>query len=214
MTITGTISWPLAPKPAPVVVTRDRHVCGAAGMVRAPAVSIDDKGGLAGAVVFVESRDGGPVQGPASRPASVEFDQHNCMFTPYVAATRLGASVSFRNSDPVLHNVHATMGEDTLANYAMPVQGQVVKAFVARKAGIVHLRCDAGHSWMSAHLMVLDHSLFAMTDGAGRFSISSLPKGALRLVAWHPDAGRTSADIDVKGGDGPLAVKLVFDDAR
>jgi hypothetical protein len=57
----------------------------------------------------------------------------------------------------------------------------------------VKLRCDAGHSWMSAWVAVFDHPFYAVTDAKGRFTIRDLPAGEHTLEMWHEPADARGA---------------------
>ncbi len=55
-------------------------------------------------------------------------------------------------------------------------------------AGLVPVRCVVhGDTEAVAHLLVLEHPHHTRTDAAGRFRLSGVPRGAVTLVAWHPD---------------------------
>lgn len=212
--LTGTVTW-TSPIPAEIAfVGRDAHVCGRAGPVREAGPSFDGRGRVREAVVFIE---GARVAGSSSRVwkaarrREVIFDQRNCTYVPAVAASVLGAPVRFTSSDPILHNVHVTDESGaTIANYAMPVMGQ---SFVIKpsRTGVLSVRCDAGHTWMRASLVVLPHPFFSMTDGVGRFEIRDVPPGQLRLVAWHPDLGRIEKAVTVPNRQAAIQVDVRFE---
>ena len=212
--LTGTVTWSKPQPPILVHVARDGHVCGAAGPIYERDVGIDGQGRIREVLVYVETSTPAtkppPVKVGKSKP-SVLFDQQNCTFVPHLAVARVGTKVRFRNSDAVLHNVHAfhESGE-SVANFALPFPEQEVEAFTATRPGRYQLRCDAGHGWMSAYLVVLPHSWSAVTDGAGHFRISGLPPGKHAVVAWHPDLGRAEQSVEVPPTSHPVEVRLVF----
>jgi hypothetical protein len=209
--VTGTVSAPEAPPAILAHLTVDRHVCGQEGPVYERRTTIDPQGRVAQALVWLE---GGPPDPPPKRrraaPPRVLIDQQNCAFVPRISAARAGAELWFRNSDPVLHNVHAVgPAGESIANFAMPIRGQEVSAGVLSRPGEIHLRCDAGHRWMSAVIRVFEHGRFSQTDSQGRFRIGGVPPGTYRLVAWHPDLGRRETEI-VLAGPGEVAADLRF----
>jgi hypothetical protein len=68
----------------------------------------------------------------------------------------------------------------------MPFKGQRLPT-ILRRPGTLKLRCDAGHTWMSAYVHVFDHPYFAVTDARGQFAIDTraLPPGRYTLEYWH-----------------------------
>ncbi|HTC55946.1 MAG TPA: carboxypeptidase-like regulatory domain-containing protein, partial [Candidatus Sulfotelmatobacter sp.] len=55
--------------------------------------------------------------------------------------------------------------------------------------GLVNLRCNGGHVWMNAEMMVVPHPYYAVTDESGRFEFASVPPGTYQIVAWHEGWG-------------------------
>jgi hypothetical protein len=54
-----------------------------------------------------------------------------------------------------------------------------------RTAGIVNLRCNGGHAWMNAEILVVPHPYYAVTDESGKFELTDVPPGEYEIVAWH-----------------------------
>jgi plastocyanin len=173
-------------------VLRDRRACGASQIDESLVVS--SSGGIANVVLSALDVSGGTAA--ASAPA-VLVNQVGCRFVPHVLAVRTGQRVAFGNADPVLHNIHAYRGEETLFNLGFPLQGQRhEKTF--DEAGTVELRCDAGHDWMHGYVVVFDHPFFAVTGSDGRFAIPSMPAGKHRLRAWHEKLGTKELEVEIK----------------
>ena len=55
----------------------------------------------------------------------------------------------------------------------------------ANRAGLVALRCNAGHVWMNAEMIVATHPYYAVTDQDGHFEITDIPPGEYEIAAWH-----------------------------
>ena len=55
--------------------------------------------------------------------------------------------------------------------------------------GLVNLRCNGGHVWMNAEMMVVPHPYYAVTDESGRFEFTKVPPGTYQIVAWHEGWG-------------------------
>ncbi len=159
----------------------DPSHCGATQPLR-PLV-ISDEGGVAGAVVSLV----GVTRGAAPTLAPVTVDQRQCRYEPHVVSLTVGAELRFTSSDPgVLHNVHGFYGldgDDAWFNAASPA-GLTVSRLVQR-AGPARLVCDAGHMWMLAYVHVFTHPYHAVTDAAGRFTLTDVPAGAYRVRMWH-----------------------------
>ena len=51
--------------------------------------------------------------------------------------------------------------------------------------GLVNVRCNGGHSWMNAEIMVVSHPYYAVTDERGEFELTDVPPGQYEIVAWH-----------------------------
>jgi plastocyanin len=184
-----TLSGPV-PKLAPRPVNADVAICGKADRPSPSLVLTKDKG-IANAVVWLEGAKGGVLpKGP------FRLDQKNCLFAPYVQVVSKGAPVVIGNSDPVLHNVHATTaGAAQIFNRAIPVKGQTFTETFT-EPGVVRLKCDV-HTWMTAWLFVADTPYAAVTDKEGRFAFPSVPPGSYRLRTWHELFGEKSQPVSV-----------------
>jgi plastocyanin len=172
-----TLSGPV-PKLAPRPVIADVAICGRADRP-SPALVLGKGKELGNVFVWLEGAKGGDLpKGP------FRIDQKGCSFEPYAQVVSKGVPVTVLNSDPVLHNVHATTVKgDALFNKAIPVKGQTfAERFMT--AGVVRLKCDV-HAWMNAWVFVADSPFAAVTDKAGRYAFPGVAPGTYRLHAWH-----------------------------
>ena len=71
--------------------------------------------------------------------------------------------LKIRNSDMLLHNLHGFLGGTDVFNLAMPTKDQVIETPRLRRPGIVSLKCDAGYTWMSGYIFVVNHPYYAVT---------------------------------------------------
>jgi hypothetical protein len=51
--------------------------------------------------------------------------------------------------------------------------------------GVVNLKCNGGHVWMNAEVMVVSHPYYTVTDESGAFKLTDVPPGEYEIVAWH-----------------------------
>ena len=194
------------PKLAARPVISDAAICGKADRP-SPALVLGKGKELGNAFVWLEGAKGGDLpRGP------FRIDQKGCAFEPYAQVVSKGTPVTVLNSDPVLHNVHATTVKgDALFNKAIPVKGQSFKeAFTT--AGVVRVKCDV-HAWMNAWVFVADSPFAAVTDKEGRFAFPGVAPGTYRLHAWHellgekvqsvvvPENGVAKADVTLSLAD-------------
>jgi plastocyanin len=169
--IAGTVTAPGAKAPAPVKVSKDVQVCSATHQPETIVVGKD--GALANAVVYLKDISSGK---PLDTAAKASLDQKGCNFVPHVMVVPVGSPLMIHNNDNVLHNVHALLGVDTLFNVALPIAGMQLPQTM-KKLGIVTVKCDAGHTWMSSYVHVVEHPYYAVTDAAGKFELKDVPPG-------------------------------------
>jgi plastocyanin len=185
--IQGTVRYGgTPPKLPPLTATRDQNVCGAAVPNESIVVS---NGALENVVITVK---GPGLQKPA--PQTITVDQHQCRYQPHVQAASPGSTIQILNSDPMLHNIHGYLGNETLFNIAMPLKGQKVPRRLPRP-GLVQIKCDV-HSWMSGYVVVTE-SPFAVVDKDGRYAIKDLPPGPYTVTAWQEKLGDKTQQVNV-----------------
>jgi plastocyanin len=119
---------------------------------------------------------------PPAKP--VLLDQKGCEYVPYVLGVQAGQKLLIRNSDPVLHNVHATPKINKEFNLAQMAGGKDIERTLDVAEVPVRFKCDV-HPWMFAYVGVLPHSFHAVTDKDGKFKIEGVPAGKYTLVAFH-----------------------------
>src|SRR5207244_1875581 len=51
--------------------------------------------------------------------------------------------------------------------------------------GLVNIKCNGGHVWMNAEIMVAPHPYYAVADESGKFELTDVPPGEYEIVAWH-----------------------------
>jgi hypothetical protein len=155
--------------------------------------------GLAEVLVYIE---GLPENADLSPPAEIPvLDQKGCVYAPRVLGVMVNQKFRVRNSDPLLHNVHALPKKNKEFNLGQPIQGQInEKAFTVPEV-LVRIRCDV-HSWMSGYVGVLPHRFFVVTDENGEFRLPvGIPPGKFTLAAAHPKADIVSQEVTLGPGE-------------
>lgn len=138
----------------------------------------------------------------------VRLNQEGCRYTPHVLGVRVGQTLQIVNSDPTLHNIHATPAANAEFNMGQPVQGMEFEQSFDQVEVMVPFKCDV-HGWMNSYLGVLDHPYFAVTAQDGMFDISSLPPGDYVIEAWHEALGTQTQNVTVTTG-GTAEVSFTF----
>jgi hypothetical protein len=173
------------PKPLPVF--KNRSFCG----TRIPDESllIGRDGGLRNAVVALHSLD----QSVVAQPMQLVLDNKQCAFVPHVQVAVVGSELLLKNSDPILHTVHARLGQETLFNVGLPTWRQVTKRL--DRPGVVKIDCDVLHTWMSAAIVITDTPHFAVSDANGNFLVERLRPGRYRAEIWHERLGTKTIGV-------------------
>lgn len=118
-----------------------------------------------------------------------------------------------RNSDPVLHNVHATPKVNKEFNLAQMAGGKDIERSLDQPEVLVRFKCDV-HPWMFAYVGVLPHPYHAVTDKDGKFKIEGVPAGKYTLVAFHRKAHVTEDKAltqEITVADAGVAVNFSVD---
>ncbi|MGE0821706.1 MAG: methylamine utilization protein [Candidatus Binatia bacterium] len=150
---------------------------------------VDEHGsGIPQAVVFVKDPPTGAAQ---ASPRTAVLDQINKQFSPSVLPIAIGTEVRFPNHDQLHHHVYSFSRPKS---FNLPLyKGEEVPSVVFDQIGVVDVGCNI-HDWMSAVILVLPSTLFAITDETGQFTLTDLPSGTYALVAWHQRSTRKLDD--------------------
>jgi hypothetical protein len=68
------------------------------------------------------------------------------------------------------------------------------------EAGPMRLKCDAGHTWMSAWVVVKPHRFAAVTRPDGTFRLEGVPPGRYTVELWHEKLGKKTLPVTVVAG--------------
>jgi hypothetical protein len=164
-------------------VQKDNDWCGT--KKKSPRLVLGKDNGVRNTVISLEGIAAGK---KLAATGKYVLDQRKCEYVPHVLLLPMGAPLVIVNSDAVLHNVH-TYGTEgrTVFNIAQPVKGFQfpVKPSKFPVPGAYHATCDAGHPWMSAYVVAIEHPYYALTDANGKFELTDVPPGTYRIKMWH-----------------------------
>ena len=164
-------------------------------------------GGLANVFVYLEDAKPTPVLGPGPL-----LDQVGCMYEPYVMGVGVNQKFGIRNSDPEMHNVHATPKNpgNKEFNFAQMAGGPVMLKSFANPEVLIRIKCDV-HPWMFAYVGVVDHPWFAVSDTNGVYQIPhGLPAGTYMLSALHLKTGGARKKRIAVGNSDSIVVNFEF----
>ena len=196
-TVTGTVKWS-GPMPhlASMAITKDPQICDpeSAKTRDLERLVVGPQDGVANTVVFLKNITSGKAM---DIPEQRRFlDQRHCRYEPHVLLVPAAGTLQMRSSDAVLHTIH--MDGAATYNLPFPFADKVISRDMPT-VGLVNLKCNGGHTWMNAEMLVVPHPYYAVTDAAGKFELSDVPPGKYEIVAWHEGWGvvRKEGSFDV-----------------
>ena len=180
------------PPRAPVEISKDRDVCGAAPHYDESLV-VDKKGGIANAVVTIEDIAAGVPMTPLK---GVKFDQKSCDYVPHVLAMPRGSTVDIVNSDGILHSVRTESKKNPPLDMAQPGFKHDIVTAPLKHPEAIHVSCDA-HNWMHGWWYVAANPYYAVTGADGSFAINDIPPGSYTLKVWQEKLGTQTRKVTV-----------------
>lgn len=188
VTFAGTV-----PARQKIEITKDVNICGKVPHYQTNLVVSDKNKGIANVVVKLTNVRGG--QSLAAPGDEFVLDQNGCQFVPRVLVVPEGATLTIKNSDGILHNIHTYSEENQPINKAQP---KFLKKITASfdKPEIIRVTCDV-HNWMSGYIVVVDNPYYAVTDEAGKFELTDIPPGTYTIEYWHETLGKQTRQITV-----------------
>ncbi|HVI08429.1 MAG TPA: carboxypeptidase-like regulatory domain-containing protein [Candidatus Binatia bacterium] len=182
-TISGTIKWSgPVPKELDYPVSKDPQICDPDGRktVSLERLIVGPDGGVANTIVYLKNISAGKaMELPEQRR---HLDQKHCRYVPHILLVPQNAALQMQSSDATLHTIH--MDGAATYNLPFPFPNQINSRNMPTP-GLVNLRCNGGHVWMNAEMMVVNHPYYAVTDESGRFQFTGVPAGTYEIVAWH-----------------------------
>ena len=182
-TIAGTVRWsgPL-PRIPTFSIDKDPEICDPESHRTRDLerLIVGPQNGVANTVVFLEDISRGKAM---DIPEPRRFlDQKHCRYEPHILLVPEKGALQLKSSDAVLHTVH--MDGAATYNLPFPFTNQVVSRTMP-SAGLANVRCNGGHAWMNAEILVVPHPYYAVTDESGRFELTGVPPGEYEIAAWH-----------------------------
>src|SRR5262245_62163393 len=101
-------------KPTRLKVFKNRDFWGP--WVAKESLLVSTDGGVQNTVVVLQPTE----RQVRAEPTSVVLDNRNCAFTPHVQVAPLGSELRLKNSDPILHTVHARLAMRRCLTWGFP----------------------------------------------------------------------------------------------
>jgi plastocyanin len=160
-----------------------------------------------GAVVYLDHLPAGVA---APEPGRFTIETKSKKFTPQVLAVPVGSTVTFPNSDTILHNVFSASGANAF-DLGLYGKGQAKDA-VFREPGLVRVYCNV-HEKMVAFVVVCPSRYFARVRDDGSFEITGAPAGEYDVKVWDERGGIQASSVTVAAGD-TLDVAFTMDGSK
>ncbi len=182
-TIAGTVKWsgPL-PRIPTFTINKDPQICDPESHKTRDLerLIVGPQGGVANTVVFLKDISRGKAM---DIPEPRRFlDQKHCRYEPHILLVPENGPLQMKSSDANLHTVH--MDGAATYNLPFPFTNQVISRAMVT-AGLANVRCNGGHAWMNAEILVVPHPYYTVTDESGKFELTDVPPGEYEIVAWH-----------------------------
>lgn len=197
------------PPRRPLTVDKDVQVCAPGGrQVLSERLVVDSATqGIKDVVIYLTGPARFPVGDPkwehpdyaATREATLEFDQKECIFLTHVLAMRSQQKLKILNSDPVGHNTNIKgIGGAASINATIPAGAYTMYSPGGESSEPFDVACSI-HPWMSAWMIVRHSPYFAVSKPDGSFEIANLPAGVeLEFRVWQ-EASKFLQTVQVNG---------------
>lgn len=132
------------------------------------------------AVMWLEPMPGTPAT-PFQPRGSYRLVQKNRTFIPHLQVIPAGSVVQFPNEDPFFHNVFS-LYDGKRFDLGLYEAGSSKSVTFSRK-GVSYIFCNI-HPKMSAIIIALDTSLYAVADAHGTFDLGHITPGDYSMHLW------------------------------
>ncbi len=129
-----------------------------------------------------------------------QIDQHGQSFEPRVLVIPQGATVVFKNSDTVAHNVRwpAISGDKSLAHNLGTWASGDNRKFRFDRPGVVPLLCNM-HAEMVGYIIVVPTPYYAYATPAGDYTVRDIPDGHYSVTVWREGKPAETRQVTVAG---------------
>jgi Polysaccharide lyase family 4, domain II len=204
--LSGTVEFDgVVPRDSTITLPADHAGCGQTITVK----SVENTGTrIGGAVVWITD-----IRSGKSLPLQKRFELVNedCQLSPQVQAVVTSGTLNVASEDVAMHRDRIiNVGTGALEGIApFNDNGEVVPFDrLLDKPAQLEVICEL-HPWSKAHIVVVDHPYFAMTERSGSFSIDDVPPGTYHVKAWHPALGVAEQTVTIAAGQpASIALKL------
>ena len=146
---------------------------------------------------------------PMSRPETAFMDQRDGQFVPHLMVVRKGTAVEFPNSDVTAHHVYSFSRPN---NFVLPLyKGDPHDPVKFEHDGIITLGCNI-HDHMLAYIVVVDTSVFGVTDASGRV-VLTVDDGATDYAVkiWNPRIRDSKGELmQIVSNSQPTDAEITF----
>jgi len=154
--------------------------------------------------IFIRVKSGLPQKDYPAPTTPAVIDQDGCHYIPHVLGVMKGQEITIKNSDGLLHNVHALPKVNKTFNMAMPASRTEAVVTFSEEESMFKIKCDV-HPWMVAYVQVMPHPFFAVTGKDGKFKIDGLSAGTYEVEVWHEKLKTKSSTVTIAGDENKTA---------
>lgn len=184
------------PEPEKYQVTKEEFVqhCGKEVETETLLVNKNNKG-IKNVVVYIDKIKEGKNFDNSLKEAIL--DQRGYIFKPHIVLIAQNGTLTIKNSDKTLHNVHFLCKMNEGINEVQPANTVLKRELIFKER--IDVKCGI-HSWMSAYIFVVDHPYYVVTDENGAYELKDIPAGKYIIKVWHEKLGEKTSEITVEPG--------------
>jgi plastocyanin len=125
---------------------------------------------------------GGTISHSSQSQKTARLVQRNKTFAPHFLIVAVGTTVEFPNQDPFFHNIFS-LYDGRRFDLGLYEAG-TMRTIRFDRPGVSYLFCNI-HAEMSAVVLSVDTSYFALSDQGGKVIIRHVPDGRYQLSVWY-----------------------------